>query len=74
MKKFILTAFLFAAILYAIGCRQVDELNESITPKSETAKVMKNTEVTSTTKINDSIATTQTLEEKDPPVKGPIKW
>jgi hypothetical protein len=35
---------------------------------------MKNTEVTSTTKINDSIATTQTLEEKDPPVKGPIKW
>ena len=45
MKKFILTAFLFAAILSAIGCRQVDELNESITPKSETAKVMKNTEV-----------------------------
>ena len=74
MKKFILTAFLFAAILSAIGCRQVDELNESITPKSETAKVMKNTGVTSTTKINDSIATTQTLEEKDPPVKGPIKW
>ena len=51
MKKFILTAFLFAAILSAFGCRQVDELNESITPKSETAKVMKNTEVTSTTKI-----------------------
>ena len=72
MKKFILTAFLFAAILSAIGCRQVDDLNENNLPENASAKVMKTVVVNSTAKNNDSTVIKQATEENDP-VKTPIK-